>query len=337
METRPIAFHARGEIHRADTCRPLEAAARAGAVRLEALGRGAYPGRRLPARALPGLRSIGFWDAQRAQDWGLGLHRNEGIELTFLESGEMPLVVERQRLAMQPDQLLITRPWQPHQLGDPHIGRSRLVWLILDVGVRQPHQRWTWPVWLVLSPADREDLTRYLRGNERPLWPAPAEVRHCFQRICQALAGEAGGRCISKLAVALNVLFLSLLETFRGQRVPLRPSLSSARRSVELFLAELPGHLAEPWTLRAMAARCDVGPTSFAQHCRKLTALAPMHYLNHLRVQAACRALRAEPSRSITDIALDGGFSSSQYFANVFRRQLGCTPRRYRGGAAASG
>jgi AraC-like DNA-binding protein len=32
----------------------------------------------------------------------------------------------------------------------------------------------------------------------------------------------------------------------------------------------------------------------------------------------------------VTDIALDCGFTTSQYFATVFRRQMGRSPRSYR-------
>ncbi|MCX7886120.1 MAG: AraC family transcriptional regulator, partial [Verrucomicrobiae bacterium] len=103
MSQRPVVFRERGHVHRADTCRPLVQAARAGAVEFQALARGAYPGRRLPLGALPGLRSVGFWNARGPQNWGLPLHRNEGIELTFLESGRMPLRVENRRFVMEPD------------------------------------------------------------------------------------------------------------------------------------------------------------------------------------------------------------------------------------------
>lgn len=326
MSERPIVFREHGHLHRADTCRPLVEAVNGGAVRLEALARGSYPGRRLPARALPGVRSVGFWDARGPQHWGLPLHRNEGIELTFLESGRMPLRVDNRAAVMQPDQLLITRPWQPHQLGNPRISTGRLVWLILDVGIRHPHQRWHWPEWLVLTPGDLAALTRYLRGNEQPLWTAPPEMRHCFQAICQAVQENH----VSKIAVTVNELFLQLLELFRGRRVPVRAALTSRRRSVELFLKELESNVAEPWTLEAMAERCDMGPTSFVHHCKKVTSMTPMQHLTHLRVQAAARALHKEATRSVTDIALDCGFSSSQYFANVFHRQIGCTPRDYR-------
>jgi AraC family L-rhamnose operon regulatory protein RhaS len=54
-------FRSVAELFHADTCEPLEAAARRGEVRLAALGRGSYPGRRLPAGDLREVRSVGFW------------------------------------------------------------------------------------------------------------------------------------------------------------------------------------------------------------------------------------------------------------------------------------
>ncbi|MBM3890692.1 MAG: helix-turn-helix domain-containing protein [Verrucomicrobia bacterium] len=39
---------------------------------------------------------------------------------------------------------------------------------------------------------------------------------------------------------------------------------------------------------------------------------------------------REKPATSVTDTAYACGFSSSQYFATVFRRQFGCRPGDYR-------
>ena len=333
---RPVTFRARGQVHQADTCMPLVQAAESGQLRFDGLGRGTYPGRRLPKGVLPGLRSLGFWDARVAQDWGLGLHRNEGIELTFLESGSMPVTVERRKATMGPDQLLITRPWQPHQLGDPDVGVGRLAWAILDVGVRHPHQAWRWPSWLVLTPTDLTALTRYLRHNEQLLWDAPADVRRCFQVLCQAIEADRRGSHASRIAVTINDLLLLLLDLFRSSRIRLSRALTSSRRSVELFLKELPGRLSDPWTLEGMAEKCGVGVTRFVHHCRKITNRAPMKHLNHLRVDEACRLLRERDDRNITEVALSCGFTSSQYFANVFRSQVGVSPRAYRKQAGES-
>ena len=81
-----------------------------------------------------------------------------------------------------------------------------------------------------------------------------------------------------------------------------------------------------------MAESCHLGVTRFVQYCEKLTNMAPARYLRHKRVQKAAALLAADPARSITDIAFDCGFSSSQHFSSVFRQLTGKTPRASRRG-----
>ena len=329
-------YQEHGKTYEADTCRPVEHAAQTGQIRHEALVHGHYPGRRLPPKALPGVKVVGFWDADHRQDWGLAWHRNEGIELTFLESGKLGFAVEghSSRLLKAGD-LTFTRPWQRHRVGDPEVGAGRLHFLILDVGVHRPHQAWHWPSWIVLTPDDLCQLTDFLRHNERPVWQVTAEVARAFVRIGAAVASDRQGSGVSCLAIQINQLLLSLLEMFQRQSVPRDASLSTARRTVELFWADLCqdlNHLALEWTVRGMARRCGMGATNFIHHCKQLVNMTPMQYLNHCRLNAAARLLKDEPERSVTDVAVSCGFASSQYFATLFRRQFNSTPREYRNG-----
>ena len=85
------------------------------------------------------------------QDWGEDLHRNEGIEFLFLETGSTKFIADEKKYHLQAGDFTITRPWQLHKLGEPNIGPGRLHWLIIDVGVRRPHQEWQWPDWVVLA------------------------------------------------------------------------------------------------------------------------------------------------------------------------------------------
>jgi AraC-like DNA-binding protein len=331
MDPRSIpTYREGGRVYHADSCVPLVEAVKRGDVFIASAARGTYPGRPLPRGVLPGLRTTGYWDASREQTWGLARHRNEGIELTFLETGRMPFALDRGRFNLEPGDLTITRPWQPHRVGNPHIGIGRLYWLILDVGVRQPHQAWRWPSWIVLAPEDLGELTRILRESERPVWKASAAIQDGWRQIGQVVSADRAAGWSSRLAVHVNALFLHLLEMFRARRVTLTKSLTSARRSTSLFLDALRGTLAEKWTLESMARASGLGITRFVHYCRQVTNRTPIQYLNQLRVDRACALLRNEPRRSITDIALDCGFSSSQYFATVFRRIARFTPRDYR-------
>lgn len=319
--------------YEADTCRPVVDAMQAGQLQHMAFARGHYPGRRLPRNALPGVKVVGFWDADHRQAWGLDWHRNEGIELTFLESGGLGFALEGQQFQLKSGDLTFTRPWQQHCVGDPHIGAGRLHFLILDVGVRRPHQTWRWPSWFVLTPNDLRQLTDTLRHNEQPVWRATPEIARCFSRIGAAVEADVDGSSISSLAVQINQLFLSVLEMFRHQDVCLDESLSSTRRTVELFWADLCqslDHLSLEWTVRGMARRCGMGATNFIHHSKQLFNMTPMQYLNHCRLAAAARLLKEQPDRNITDIALSCGFASSQYFATLFRRSFGVTPRAFR-------
>lgn len=329
-------FQAAGRRHLADTCEPLVAASRAGEVRLEALVHGSYPGRPLPRGVLPQVSTIGYWDAACDQSWGLGEHRNEGIEITYLDNGHLGFVVDGRSHPLSPGHLTITRPWQPHRVGDPRVRASRLYWLILDVGVRQPHQTWRWPDWLVLSPDDRRDLTALLRENEHPVWPGTPEIGRCFADIGLLIASSRPDRLpASRLALMINELLVCLLELLRSQDPPRSPSLTLGERSVAMFLKRLPREIAEPWTLASMAERTGLKRTRFAHHCRKLTNLSPMNYLQHLRVEEAKRLLE-DTGASITEIAMRCGFSSSAYFATVFRDWTKCAPRDYREAARQS-
>lgn len=322
-----------GQVYRIDACGPQRAAVAAGKIKFHALTHGHYPGAKMPPAVLPGLTSLGHWDAWGTQDWGLEDHRNEGIEIVFLETGQMPFIVDGHKFEIQPGDLTITRPWQLHRLGNPHIGPGRLHWLILDVGVRRPSQNWHWPPWVVLEAADLKELTDKLRLNEQPVWHSTPEIAHNFSELAGCVEQHGKGRILSCLTVHLNHLLLNLLTALRAQCRRADAMLITRQRTVDLFLKDLasnPANLAEPWSLDSLAAHCGMGVTQFAEHCRSLTNLSPIQYLIRCRLEYAARRLRAEPRRPVTAIALDCGFRSSQYFATAFRRLFACSPLDWR-------
>jgi AraC family L-rhamnose operon regulatory protein RhaS len=316
--------------YHADRCEPLVQAVARGEVRLAAWARRGYPGHRFPSRLLPEISTVGFWDATGIQSWGLDWHRNEGLELTYLSRGHTAFFVEGDRFRLESGHVTVTRPWQKHRVGDPHIGATRLHWLILDLAVRRPDQPWCWPDWLVLSPPDLRRLTTLLSHNEQPVWNANTDLGLCFERIARLVETQSPAAAQSRLRLLINELFIALLELLATKRVRLNPHLVSTRRSVEMFLNSLDDQLDQPWTLENMAARCGLGRSRFAAYCRQIANMAPAAYLNHRRIEAAKRLLRSQPSRSITELALACGFQSSQYFATAFRRLTGTTPRAYR-------
>lgn len=326
----PAIFSSPENVYHADTCDLLKQAAERNELKLVAFGRRGYPGKPLAAKMLPELASIGCWDAPGDQTWGLAWHRNEGIELTFIARGKLDFGVDDQVFALESGHLTITRPWQCHRVGNPHVRASRLHWLILDLGVRRPNESWHWPSWLLFSSKDRHRLTTLLRQNEHSVWQANLAVRECFEQIAALLGRLTPSAAETRLKICLNTLLVELLQLLESKNIPLEAGLSSTRRMVELFLSTLPEHVDQSWSVESMASQCGLGRSRFAHYCEEITNLSPVKYLMRCRVEKAARLLRSDPPRTITEVALDCGFESSQYFANVFHDRFGCAPSHYR-------
>jgi AraC family L-rhamnose operon regulatory protein RhaS len=276
------------------------------------------------------MRSIGYWDAGDAQRWGLEWHKNEGIEICYLESGTLDFLIDGSAYELLPAYLTITRPWLSHKLGNPNVGPSRLHWFILDVAVRNPHQEWKWPEWIILNTEDLEELTRFLRQNEHPVWKTNKDIGECFIQMGKTV-GEAEGGCYdSRLKIYINMLLVLLLDLFRKGDIELNERLTDTKRTVELFLDELGNHLQEEWTLERMADHCNLGVTQFSKYCKQITNTSPVKFLNSLRLKHARKLLKDQPDLSITDVGYRTGFSSPQYFATSFRRSYAMTPKFFK-------
>ncbi|WDR01987.1 hypothetical protein PSQ19_15035 [Devosia algicola] len=221
------------ELYEADTCEPLRMAVEKGELELTALARGDYPGTTMPNSWLPGVRTIGYWDAPRQQSWGLDWHRNEGIEFTYLAGGSTPFSADGIEYDLGKNHLTITRPWQSHRVGDPNVAASRLHWLILDVGVRRPNQVWRWPDWLVLSSEDVRRLTQLLQLNEHPVWFANDSVGATFEAIAEVVSNPTASTRQSRLQLLVNNLLVDILELLETQWVPLdiEPDVNKAKRA----------------------------------------------------------------------------------------------------------
>jgi AraC family L-rhamnose operon regulatory protein RhaS len=329
-------FNAGNNVYQADTCAALCDAVTRKTLTMKAFVHGHYPGEQLPKHILPGLLSIGYWNGEHRQDWGLDWHRNEGLELSFLRSGSIEFATANHTHTLIPRTMTICGPWQLHRVGNPYIDAGMFMWLILDQKIHNADQRWSWPHWIVLTQQDLDELTRLLLYNVQPVCAANGKMVNCWDQLFHAVQDNKDESRFSRIAVAVNELLLLLLTFLRDNEQSKKEGTASALppslHAVKIFLDELkniPHLLEKQWSIKEMAKLCRMSESHFTQCCRRLTNTSPAHFLNHCRVQHALTLMMREPQRSITDIALDCGFATSQYFATVFKKMTGKTPSGY--------
>ena len=330
----PLVFENAGRVFRADTCEALKEANRLGHIHLAGWARGAYPGDLMPAHVLPGICSIGVWSANREQDWTLGEHCNEGMEVTYCLKGSLEIAVEGKRQRLGVNEFMLTAPWRPHEIGIPTVSSSLVVWFILDLNVRRPNQTWSWPEWVLLSDEERACIAEVAQNSDRAVWAAP-ELATAFEGIQRIVEDGDVASDDTLMRIQVNLALLQLNKVLTSAGAPGVVRRDRTTETVRLFLSRIDEHLSFPWRIEDMAEQCGVSRGVFIQKCRDITNCTPHVYLLQSRLQEASRMLREDKDASLTDIAILCGFSSSAHFSSTFRKEFDQAPSQYRAEALA--
>lgn len=120
------------------------------------------------------------------------------------------------------------------------------------------------------------------------------------------------------------VAFLSR-KYVQSSPLPLKNSIQRLASAV----ASIENKYSEIITLEQLARLSHLSKNQFLRVFQETYHTTPMNYLNDLRISKTCEALR-HSSEKITQIALDNGFSDSNYFSRIFRKKMGITPKEYK-------
>lgn len=124
--------------------------------------------------------------------------------------------------------------------------------------------------------------------------------------------------------------------TLEGSTLFVKPTMDSNqiyRKRINLAIDYLSTHIAEPVTLDTLAGISGFSSFHFHRIFTTLVGETPADYVLRIRLELAANYL-IKTGRSVTQIALESGFSNSAVFARAFRKHYGITPSQYRSGIA---
>jgi len=127
------------------------------------------------------------------------------------------------------------------------------------------------------------------------------------------------------------ITFLKVVRLYRIEAILRRSGTvgTEAQRIVRKAMAYLHEHYMESISLEDAARHISVSKEYLARCFRHEVGITLVKYLNRYRVRQA-KALLQKGEHSLTEIALETGFSSSAYFSRVFRQEVGMSPRDYK-------
>jgi AraC family transcriptional regulator len=154
-------------------------------------------------------------------------------------------------------------------------------------------------------------------------------LRHTARKL-EALV-DAGPSRSQLYAEALGTVLAHELLRLNSGTVDTVPSLRGGlagwqRRSVVQYIEE---NIAENISLAELAELARLSIFHFSRAFKQSFGMPPHRYHTSRRIERA-KMLLAKPSQSVTEIALDMGFSDTSSFTAAFRRLAGRTPTDYR-------
>jgi AraC family transcriptional regulator len=96
-------------------------------------------------------------------------------------------------------------------------------------------------------------------------------------------------------------------------------------------------HIDGDLSLSRVSASACVSPFHFHRMFRDATGETLSRFVRRIRLEKAITQIAANPKKSITEVALDSGFSSSAAFTRAFRAQYGTTPSLWRSACGPHG
>lgn len=155
--------------------------------------------------------------------------------------------------------------------------------------------------------------------------PMSAELRRCVTSLVDQIRAFDSGAADATAALRLAACG-TLLETARQlSRVRIVHSDEAVRAAMEY----LQKNCDRSPSISEAARAVGCSRARLFRIFQQTAGMTPNDYLQRLRVSRAGELL-TNTNRPVTEIAIACGFSSSQYFSNVFRKYLGQTPTAFR-------
>ncbi len=175
------------------------------------------------------------------------------------------------------------------------------------------------------TATDLKWLSRQFEEGARQSRRMSTDLRNQVKAIPSDLASLDLSNCSLIASVRLSVCSI-LLEAAKqlGSNRTFEP-----KKVVQATIKFMTAHLGESISIEEVADTVHCCRAKLFEVFKDSTGMTPNDYWQRLRIDQA-QNLLVRSNKSITAIAMECGFSSSQYFSSVFRKYAGVSPSDYR-------
>lgn len=263
---------------------------------------------------IPALHMIGHADF-RAASTELSPHYHCNIEFVVIINGKQHYNVNDRHYTLYGGDIFMTRPYENHGNNNLPQDVCEFIWFQFDLsspqnflGLASPHSDFLF-----------QQLLNYPHRTKKTNTKDLNILRQAFQNLSSGDSRE-------------HILGYSYFLQFVMNNI-CTPDIIFTKEiytsDIQNAMTYIHAHLLEDLNLETIAEHCGLSSSRFKAKFKEQLGITPYAYILSLKIDTA-KVLLKNPQNTITDVAFQLNFSSSNHFSSVFHKYTGCTPTDFR-------
>lgn len=279
-------------------------------------------GKSTELRLFPHMLEVGIKKNGSTQLHAFSTTVTEGIRIYYIIEGKFEWCINHQPYVFYPGDVAVVLPGTPFGSDNGVLEIGSFTWIHL--GIQKMENGHILPgKWSGLSESEGAAIGKILL-NSSPVLHRFSEAGKILKCIHTELFGHEIG-CQARINHQIDELLIQVTRHMTRQVHPGRDFPKTFLHLEEVLRL----NLEHQWTVEEMATLVGLGTTLFTEKVKSYSGFSPINYLINIRISEAIKLLK-RPGISVTDIALNTGFYSSQHFSTTFKKLTGYRPSEFR-------
>jgi AraC-like DNA-binding protein len=265
---------------------------------------------------LPDIFRLGKYAYKRAHR-ELETHMHQGMmEICYCDKGVQVYEVDGKKYQIKGGDVFVTFPGEPHSSDKRPEEKGVLYWLIIKIPASGSFLHYAGEDGKAFVKELLSLPARHFRGND--------SMKKILDEIFVLYTAEK--QPIHRLRI-INLLTTFLLTVIQYAGSDARKTHPDRVVEIKRYVAE---HIYDDLSIELLAKKLHLSDAHFKSWFKKAVGMPPLDYILRERIDEGKRMMRSNPQVTISDIAYQLNFSSSQYFSTVFKKYAGISPAEFR-------